>query len=224
MKAMNNLKTISLLTKAFFSLLLTLIIILFFTKITINLKPIYYYDALNLDIIEEYNLYIEKYAQNTEYLNSISLKKNYNYMMSYIQNPRKEAFKLPTIPFSLNGKKHFEDVKKIIIYSEYIFVVSIILFILVSFMTQKNYVLFCLKSSGKELITISIFSLFISFLSFSELFDSFHKIIFKNDYWIFDPKYDPVILILPENYFMHCADVILCFSLLTGIFFYIKGK
>ncbi|MFL0253024.1 TIGR01906 family membrane protein [Clostridium neuense] len=224
MKAVNNLKIILPLTKAFFSLLLTFITILFFTKITMNLKPIYYYDALNLNIIEEYNLHIEKYTPDTEYLNSISLKTNYNYIINYIQNPRKEVFKLPTIPFSLNGKRHFEDVKNTITYSEYIFISSIILFILVSLISKKNYVLFCLKSSGKQLIIISIFSLFISFFGFSELFDSFHKIIFKNDYWIFDPQYDPVILILPENYFMHCAAVILFFSLLAGILFYIKGK
>ncbi|WP_406789686.1 TIGR01906 family membrane protein [Clostridium neuense] len=217
-------KIILPLTKAFFSLLLTFITILFFTKITMNLKPIYYYDALNLNIIEEYNLHIEKYTPDTEYLNSISLKTNYNYIINYIQNPRKEVFKLPTIPFSLNGKRHFEDVKNTITYSEYIFISSIILFILVSLISKKNYVLFCLKSSGKQLIIISIFSLFISFFGFSELFDSFHKIIFKNDYWIFDPQYDPVILILPENYFMHCAAVILFFSLLAGILFYIKGK
>ncbi|MCD2347708.1 TIGR01906 family membrane protein [Clostridium guangxiense] len=217
-------KIVSNLTKIFFSFLLTLTTILFFTKITMNLKPIYYYDALNLDIIEEYNLYIEKYNLNTQYLNSISLKKNYNYVIDYIQNHKKEAFKLPTIPFSSKAKTHFEDVKKIIKYGEYTFIASIILFIAFSFITKKNYVIFCLKASGKELIAITVFSSFLSLFNFDEFFDSFHKLIFHNQYWIFDPQYDPVILIFPENYFMHCAAIILFFSLITGIFFYIKGK
>lgn len=198
--------------------------ILFFTKITMNLKAIYYYDVLNLNIIEEYNLYAEKYTSNFQYINSISLKENYNYIIKYVQNYDKKNFKLPTIPFSSNGKKHFEDVKNMIIYGEYAFIISIILFILISFIAQKNYLLFCLKASGKELIIICVFALFLSFFKFSELFDAFHEIIFSNDYWIFDPQYDPIILIFPEAYFMHCASIILFFSLLTGILFYIKGK
>lgn len=225
MKAMNNLRPIRDLTKIFFSSLLTLITILFFTKIIMNLKLIYYYDALNSNIIEEYNLNTQKYTQNNaQYINSISLKENYNYIIDYIQNTSKKIFKLPTIPFSQNGERHFDDVKKIIMYGEYLFIASIILFVVISLITKKNYVLLCLKTSGKQLIVIAAFALLISFFNFSDFFDSFHKLIFSNDYWIFDPQYDPVILILPEAYFMHCAAVILLFSLIAGIFFYLKGK
>lgn len=225
MKAMNNLIPISNLTKTFFSSLLTLLTILFFTKIVMNLKLIYYYDALNSNIIEEYNLYTQKYTKNNvQYINSISLKENYNYIIDYIQNSGKKSFKLPTIPFSLNGKRHFDDVKKITTYGEYLFIISVILFVVISLLTKKNYFLLCLKTSGKQLIIIAIFALLISFLNFSDFFDSFHKFIFPNDYWLFDPQYDPVILILPEIYFMHCAVVILFFSLITGILFYSKGK
>lgn len=222
---MNNLRLISSLTKILFSSLLTLLTILFFTKIIMNLKLIYYYDALNSNIIEEYNLNTQKYTQNNvQYINSISLKENYNYIIDYIQNPVKKNFKLPTIPFSSNGKRHFDDVKKVILYGEYFFIASIILFATISLLTKKNYILICLKTSGKQLIVIAILALFISVFNFSDFFDSFHKLIFPNDYWIFDPQYDPVILILPEVYFMHCAAVILFFSLITGIFFYSKGK
>lgn len=223
-KVMTILKIIQYLSKLFFSFILTFIIILFFTKITMNLKAIYYYDALNLNIIEEYNLYAEKYTSSFQYINSITLKQNYNYIIKYIQNYDKKNFKLPSIPFSSNGKKHFEDVRSLIINGEYIFITSIILFMLVSFITKKNYLLFCLKASGKELIIICIFACFLSFFNFSELFDAFHKIIFSNNYWLFNPQYDPVILIFPEEYFMHCAIIILFFSLITGILFYIKGK
>lgn len=228
MKAMNNLRPIynlNNLTKTFFSSLLTLMTILFFTKIIMNLKLIYYYDALNSNIIEDYNLYTQKYTQNNvQYINSILLKKNYNYIIDYIQNPSKKNFKLPTIPFSQNGKRHFNDVKKIITYGEYLFITSVMLFAVISIVTKKNYVSLCLKTSGKQLVIIAIFALLISLLNFSDFFDSFHKLIFPNDYWLFDPQYDPVILILPEVYFMHCAATTLFFSLITGIFFYLKGK
>lgn len=36
-------------------------------------------------------------------------------------------------------------------------------------------------------------------------FETMHKIFFDNDYWLFDPHTDPVITILPEEFFMHCG-------------------
>ena len=33
--------------------------------------------------------------------------------------------------------------------------------------------------------------------------------VFSNDYWLFDPAADPVILILPDGYFLQCAVLIL---------------
>ena len=40
-------------------------------------------------------------------------------------------------------------------------------------------------------------------------FVTFHHIAFDNDYWIFDPATDPVINILPDTFFLHCALLIL---------------
>ena len=40
------------------------------------------------------------------------------------------------------------------------------------------------------------------------VFVTFHKIAFNNDYWIFDEATDPVITILPNAFFMHCALLI----------------
>ena len=40
-------------------------------------------------------------------------------------------------------------------------------------------------------------------------FIGFHHVMFSNDYWLFDPATDPVILILPDAFFLHCALAIL---------------
>lgn len=41
-----------------------------------------------------------------------------------------------------------------------------------------------------------------------QLFTAFHKLFFDNNYWIFSVRKDPVILILPEAFFLHCALLI----------------
>ena len=38
-----------------------------------------------------------------------------------------------------------------------------------------------------------------------------HKIFFRNDYWVFDYRTDPVILALPEQLFMLLSIIIIVF-------------
>lgn len=47
-------------------------------------------------------------------------------------------------------------------------------------------------------------------VNFDRAFQVFHALFFPGkDNWIFDPSADPIILILPETFFMHCALLIL---------------
>ena len=45
----------------------------------------------------------------------------------------------------------------------------------------------------------------------------FHQVVFRNDLWIFDPAEDPVITILPDTFFLHCAVMIVALALLGSI-------
>ena len=54
-------------------------------------------------------------------------------------------------------------------------------------------------------------------VNFSRAFVIFHELFFDNDYWIFDPATDPIILALPEEFFFHCALVILAVLILGFI-------
>lgn len=46
-------------------------------------------------------------------------------------------------------------------------------------------------------------------LFWDRFFVFFHEVLFPNDYWVFSPKSDPVILLLPDTYFLYCALAIL---------------
>ena len=54
-------------------------------------------------------------------------------------------------------------------------------------------------------------------LDWERLFIGFHRLAFRNDYWLFDPATDPVINALPDTFFFHCAAAILILVLLGSI-------
>lgn len=54
-------------------------------------------------------------------------------------------------------------------------------------------------------------------IDFDSSFVVFHEILFDNDYWIFDPVLDPVINILPAEFFMNSGLMILGLILASSI-------
>lgn len=141
---------------------------------------------------------------------------NYKRVISYVQNPFNKELILNSIPMSNFGRIHFFEVKRIFIA---LYIMSIIFIIIMIFkiVTNKN------KGLGKKLIenlndSINIIALiFVSvsiatIVNFDKTFYYFHKVFFRNDYWIFDSNADPIINALPEEFFM--MELILIISLL----------
>jgi len=141
---------------------------------------------------------------------------NYKRMIYYVQNPFNKELVFNNLPMSNFGKIHFFEVKRIFI-ALYIISIIFISIIIYKIITNKN------KDLGKRLIesfnrSVNIMAfIFISVsvmgvIDFSKTFYFFHKIFFRNDYWIFDPVADPIINALPEEFFM--IELILIISLL----------
>lgn len=63
-------------------------------------------------------------------------------------------------------------------------------------------------------------------VNWEAVFIMFHKIMFRNDYWLFDEALDPVITILPDTFFSsmcshdHFADPVRKFALYLISFFF----
>ena len=55
-------------------------------------------------------------------------------------------------------------------------------------------------------------------------FIGFHHVMFSNDYWLFDPLRDPVILLLPEQFFFHCAGVFALFWSFSALLLVVAGR
>ena len=161
-------------------------------------------------VIDKYEL--EKYTL----LPKDILMDNYKRVIYYVQNPFNKELVLNNLPMSNFGRIHFFEVKRIFIA---LYIMSIIFIIIMIFkiITNKN------KGVGKQLIvslnnSVNIIALiFVSvsimiMVNFDKTFYYFHKVFFRNDYWIFDSKTDPIINALPEELFM--IELILIIGLL----------
>ena len=74
-----------------------------------------------------------------------------------------------------------------------------------------------LRLTGLITIIVPTVLGFLAALDFERAFVLFHQIVFRNDYWIFDYRTDPVITILPETFFMHCFMLIVVIVCLLAI-------
>ncbi len=192
------------------NVLLALIAFLFLTAFSVtlvlNLRVIYYYDIGHLDIAEE-----------TGYSEEM-IRRNYDALIDYnlITDGTKDLT-LPDFPMSESGQEHFWEVKEI-------FVAFQILGIVCGLIAIPFFVVKIRRRNYGSLLLTAIFSFLIPVVlgilvavNWEAVFVGFHKLVFRNNFWLFDPATDPVILILPDEFFAHCAVAILLVLLLGGI-------
>lgn len=204
------------LTDLFIGFVFTLLFISISVVITINFRPLYYMDINNLHIEE------------TSGFSKQEILQNYNALIDYCSPFFQGELKFPTLDASQNGLQHFAEVKKIFIDFYLLGAITLIIgiAIVIRKVRMKDYSYLPVTA-----ITAIIFPLVLSFflfLNFDQAFLLFHKLLFKNNYWLFDPSTDPVILILPDQYFMHCAVlmvfiVLLFCAIFIGIYFWKKN-
>lgn len=201
-----NVKTFfKFLLKMFFILSFTFSFIILNVNLTLLFKPLYYMDIKVLNIEESSNL------------NATEIKANYDYIITYLTQHTKEEFNLPTLPSSNNGKTHFKEVKIIFGKLNIMLFFSILISIIGIILNKRHKKIHYLLTSSIILITIPIILLIPFLVNFDKSFTAFHHIFFKNNYWLFDIKYDPIITILPQNFFFHCAILIIILLIINSI-------
>ncbi|HDR7786269.1 TIGR01906 family membrane protein [Bacillus cereus] len=148
------------------------------------------------------------------------IKRNYDVLITYLSPFYDGALHLPTLDMSTNGRVHFVDVKNILVKIQYVMYATIIIAIVGGmYLLKKKNEKFLLHGSILTIIFPIALMLPIA-INFEKSFVIFHKLLFSNDYWVFDPEKDPIILMLPEEFFMHAACAILLFILCGSIICY----
>jgi len=173
---------------------LCLLIIISSVKFTVHFKPLYYYDINKLNIESISNL------SRSEIIN------NYNYLVNFISSPANNLnFKIPSFPASREGIIHFYEVKSIFNKLNYILYFCLLISVIGILLNIKRHDYIFLKWCSIILISSQIIILLPIIIDFNKSFTYFHKILFNNNYWLFNEKTDPVIKILPEPFFFHCV-------------------
>lgn len=186
------------------SICLALFIISASITITLNFRPLYYHDISALKIEET-----SGFSKNI-------IKKNYDNLIDYNQFFYSGRLKL-TMPMSEEGQIHFADVKKIFDTVEILCIITLILsvFLIKKQITQHDFE-FLKLSSIITILLPSIAGIFTA-VNWESTFIMFHKIMFRNDYWLFDEATDSVITILPDDFFLHCAIMIIVLILISSL-------
>lgn len=188
------------------NLLLALVLVLFIISsavvITLNFRPLYYFD---IDFLN-----IPAYSG----LDRETIVENYDVLIRYNSVFGPKTLEFPSLAMSESGRIHFEEVKVVFNFFEITAMVSGVLSVIGILLQKKKKSTDYLLLAGILTVGIPAVLAVLIALNWQQVFILFHKIVFNNDYWIFDPKTDPVIMILPDAFFMHCALLILALVVL----------
>ena len=163
---------------------------------------------------------------NRVHLQLQTIQHNFNVLMDYLTNPLSQVLEMPNFPSSASGIHHFAVVKGLFHLAQGVAVVTLPIFYL--FWKQVIRKGFLPLYRRALLIILSlplVLGLVGVFIGFEQFFTLFHQILFVgDDTWLFDPAKDPVILILPENFFLHAFLLFFCLYELIFGFMYLQSR
>lgn len=188
-----------------FSIILTLTIISLSVVLTLACKPLYYLDIHALHLTERTG-YTEQ-----------EIRENYDVLIDCYLSFGDGPLEFPTLAMSESGRIHFEEVKAIFNQFKYMALIGTVLSVAgILWMRRKQQYGYLKWTSLLSAVLPTVIGIAVA-LNWDWAFLTFHELAFNNDYWLFDPATDPVINILPDAYFLHCAVMILALVILGSV-------
>lgn len=145
---------------------------------------------------------------------------NFLILMNYLINPLETKLSMPDFPSSASGLHHFAEVKNLFML---VFFLTIILIpFIIRFIKENLSLVF-----HNGLRVVMLFPLAIGVIAwligFDQFFVAFHEVLFRDNSWLFDPATDPIISVLPEQFFMHSFLIFLLIYELIFFVIYRRG-
>ena len=196
-----------------FTIAIVVLTITFSIGLPIYVRPFYYahIPSIQKEFKEEINVTLEwDYIQDA-----------YDEVLDFLVLSDRE-FGTGELPYSEEGKGHFEDCKILFDLNKYGFIASFAVAVLL-FIADKLRIIKLAKPCGLPLSFWAGIGTLVLFASlgvivaqdFGTAFEIFHRIFFPGkDNWMFDPSADPIILFMPQRFFRNCA-ILICASILT---------
>ncbi|MBR5515094.1 MAG: 1-deoxy-D-xylulose-5-phosphate synthase [Clostridia bacterium] len=150
-------------------------------------------------------------------------EENVEAALSYLSPFSSRDFDLSTMEFSEKGASHFEDCK-VIFDIVYIAGLASLIGLIVIYNVGKPSC-FTVRAASVITVLLPLFVFGVMLIDFDSVFVIFHKILFRNADWLFDPALDPIILVLPAEFFLHCAIfLVFCIFVGAGILWFSRKK
>ena len=182
-----------------------IVIICISVTITVLARPLYYFDIEYLEIPWRSGISAE------------ACRLNYDTLIDYNLLGGDEELVFPTLKMSETGRIHFEEVKEIFINMQLVSIVGIITLIGFALYIKKkgpqNGMLLWMKYTFPVTMIVALAVGLAMAIDWQWAFTTMHEIFFDNDYWIFNSYTDPVIKILPEEFFSHCGTLIVILTI-----------
>ena len=161
---------------------------------------------------------------NRVYLKPETIQYNFHILMNYLTNPFSQVLQMPDFRSSAAGLHHFAVVKNLFHLVQLVALVTLPSFYFFVKRIMKKGFLSLYRKSLLVLVALPLLITLVGILiGFDQFFTLFHQILFVgDDTWLFDPAKDPVILILPETFFLHAF--LLIFALYESFFGYLYLK
>lgn len=196
-------------TNILIGILFTLFFISISVIIILNARSLYYN---NIDRFE-----LEKYSG----LDRETIIENYDALIDYCSPFYKGELKFPSLASSESGTSHFAETKVIFVSFYYIVAITGIILLFIILYKKKHHDTSYLRTSAITIIVLPSIVGIATALNFEKTFLLFHKLAFRNDDWLFDPATDPIITLLPEEFFMYCAIGIVILVLVGSLILFL---
>lgn len=159
-------------------------------------------------------------------LSEEALLHNYSTIVNYLFFPQQTQLVMPDFSASESGLNHFADVKVLMQISLFIACLSTLV---------SSYIIAKIRNQRQKLSNLrAILQLFMAFpvimlslliFRFDRAFVVFHQIFFRDDSWYFDPLTDPIIRVLPTEFFLLMGLVILLsYCVIYFVYYHLLAK
>lgn len=195
------------------NILIGIVFTLFFISISviiiINARPLYYSN------IERMGL------EQISGLDKETIIENYDALIDYCSPFYHGELKFPSLTSSESGTSHFAETKVIFVSFYYIAAITSIILLFIILYKKKKHDTSYLRTSAITIIVLPSIVGIATALNFKKIFLLFHKLVFRNNDWLFNPETDPIINLLPEEFFMYCAVGIVLLVLLGSLILFL---
>ena len=154
----------------------------------------------------------------------------YDEVLDYLTRPG-GSFSAGEFKFSEEGASHFEDCKGLFTLNAVAYVFSAVVLIAVLILHKRG----CVKvkkplgiptpllSGALTLTLFAVLGVLVA-IDFDTAFRVFHTVFFPGkDNWLFNPRYDEIILAMPEKFFMNCAILIGSSVIILSVLLIVSG-